>query len=86
MASGFDIRRYNSRAWDMAVELGSEWTLPVDAATVAAARQGHWSIVLTPTKPVPAQWFPPFEDVTILCLASGGGQQGPILADRKSVV
>ncbi|MBX3050371.1 MAG: class I SAM-dependent methyltransferase [Caldilineaceae bacterium] len=75
-----DIRRYNSRAWDVAVELGSEWTLPVDTATVAAARQGDWSIVLTPVKPIPAEWFPPFGNARILCLASGGGQQGPVLA------
>jgi len=75
-----DIRRYNSRAWDVAVELGSEWTLPVDAATIAAARRGDWSIVLTPVKPIPAEWFPPFAAAHILCLASGGGQQGPVLA------
>jgi len=80
LAFDFDIRRYNSRAWDVAVELGSEWTLPVDAAAVAAARRGAWSIVLTPTKPVPADWFPAFDGASILCLASGGGQQGPILA------
>lgn len=79
-ASPIDVRRYNSRAWDVAVELGSEWTLPVDAATVAAARRGDWSIVLTPVKPIPADWFPPFDNARILCLASGGGQQGPILA------
>lgn len=75
-----DIRRYNSQAWDVAVETGSEWTLPVDPATVAAARRGEWQIVLTPTKPVPAEWFPPFDNARILCLASGGGQQGPVLA------
>lgn len=80
MAFDFDIRRHNSMAWDEAVEMGSEWTLPVDAATVAAARRGRWSIVLTPTKPVPGEWFPPFANANILCLASGGGQQGPILA------
>lgn len=75
-----DIRRYNSLAWDRAVETGSEWTLPVDAATIAEARRGRWSIVLTPTKPVPRAWFPSFKDAAILCLASGGGQQGPVLA------
>ena len=80
MALEFDIRRHNSMAWDQAVEMGSEWTLPVDAATVAAARRGRWSIVLTPTKPVPAEWFPSFANANILCLASGGGQQGPTLA------
>ncbi|MBI1299885.1 methyltransferase domain-containing protein [bacterium] len=76
----FDVRQHNRRAWDVAVERGSQWTIPVSAADIAAARQGEWSIVLTPTKPVPRTWFPSFRDAEILCLASAGGQQGPILA------
>jgi ubiquinone/menaquinone biosynthesis C-methylase UbiE len=35
---------------------------------------------LTPRKAVPHDWFPPLKDLKILGLASGGGQQGPILA------
>lgn len=31
-------------------------------------------------KMVPKNWFPPLKDLKILGLASGGGQQGPILA------
>ncbi len=31
-------------------------------------------------KDVPKDWFPPVKGLKILCLASGGGQQGPILA------
>jgi SAM-dependent methyltransferase len=75
-----EIRAYNSRAWDRAVERQSEWTLPVTSAVVAAARQGDWQIVLTPTKPVPHHWFPELTGLDLLCLASGGGQQGPVLA------
>ena len=75
-----DIRAYNRYAWDLAVERKSEWTVPVDNATIAAARQGDWQIVLTPTKAVPRNWFPDFDGAAILCLASGGGQQGPVLA------
>lgn len=38
-------------------------------------------MVLTPIRPVPRDWFPAdLRGVRILCLASGGGQQGPILA------
>ncbi len=37
-------------------------------------------IFLTPTKPVPQQWLPNLCRSRMLCLASGGGQQGPILA------
>lgn len=75
-----EIRTYNRQAWDKAVERGSEWTLPVNAPTIAAARQGQWQIILTPTKAVPTAWFPPLAACDLLCLASGGGQQGPILA------
>ena len=75
-----DIRRYNARAWDKAVERTSQWTVPVTPAQIEQARRGVWQIVLTPTKPVPVAWFPPLADADVLCLASGGGQQGPILA------
>jgi len=63
------------------VERGNEWTRPVSPELVAAAREGRWSIVLTPVKPVPREWFPvSLEGIDLLGLASGGGQQGPILA------
>ena len=75
-----DIRAYNRLAWDLAVERKSVWTVPVDAGTVAAARGGDWQISLTPTKWVPRRWFPELRGADILCLAAGGGQQGPVLA------
>jgi SAM-dependent methyltransferase len=76
----FDLRAYNRAAWDHAVASGNRWTLPVGPDVTAAARRGEWSIVLTPTKLVPREWFPPLAGLDVLCLASGGGQQGPILA------
>ncbi|MEZ4710439.1 MAG: class I SAM-dependent methyltransferase [Caldilineaceae bacterium] len=75
-----NIRTYNSAAWDRAVADGSEWTVPVSPDEVAAARRGEWQIILTPTRSVPAHWFPTLVGCDLLCLASGGGQQGPILA------
>jgi SAM-dependent methyltransferase len=75
-----DILSYNRQAWDLFVQQGNRWTVPVTAEDIAAARRGEWSIVLTPRKPVPREWFPEFEDVDVLALGSGGGQQGPILA------
>lgn len=75
-----DIREYNRAAWNRQVERGNEWTVPVSPSVIAASRQGQWEIVLTPTKPVPKAWFPDLAGLDILCLASGGGQQGPILA------
>lgn len=74
------IRAHNRAAWDREVERGNRWTLPVGPEEIAAARAGRWSVLLTEGKPVPADWFPPLAGCDVLCLASGGGQQGPILA------
>lgn len=82
-----DIRAYNRKAWDKEVEKGNPWTIPVSAQEIARARAGDWSLVLTPTIPVPRSWFPTdMRGVEVLCLASGGGQQGPILAATGAAV
>jgi SAM-dependent methyltransferase len=77
-----DLLRYNRHAWNEQVRQKNRWTVPVTAEQIMAARQGDWCIVLTPTRPVPREWFPDFhaKPVRVLCLAGGGGQQGPILA------
>ncbi|MCB1022741.1 MAG: class I SAM-dependent methyltransferase [Acidobacteria bacterium] len=77
-----NIQEYNSNAWDKQVLGGeSEWTKPVTREDIARARDGLFSIVLTPNIPVPRAWFPQdLKGAEILCLASGGGQQAPILA------
>jgi ubiquinone/menaquinone biosynthesis C-methylase UbiE len=36
--------------------------------------------LLSDCKPVPRDWFPSLQGLKVLCLASGGGQQAPILA------
>ena len=72
---------HNREAWDKQVAGGNEWTRPVSSDDIARARNGDWSIVLIGYEPVPRDWFPPdLHGVDVLCLASGGGQQGPILA------
>jgi SAM-dependent methyltransferase len=82
-----EIVDYNQRAWNEAVKRKSEWTVPVGPEVITAARRGEWQIVLTPTKPVPRTWFPlDLSGVRLLCLASGGGQQGPILAAAGATV
>lgn len=75
-----DILELNRRAWNSLVEKGNRWTVPVSPEEIAAARRGDWRIVLTPFVPVPSNWFPDLQGARVLCLASGGGQQGPILA------
>jgi SAM-dependent methyltransferase len=83
-----DIRSWNRDAWDRQVAAGqNQWTKPVSPDITAAAARGEWQIVLTPQKPVPRPWFgPAFPDIDVLCLASGGGQQGPILAAAGACV
>ena len=71
----------NGRIWDERSANSDRWSVPVSAEEVAEVRKGNWHIILTPEKPVPRDWFPQeMKGLKILCLASGGGQQGPILA------
>jgi len=71
----------NQKIWDERSENNDTWSIPVTSEMVRLAREGSWSILLTPVKPVPTNWFPEkLDEKRILCLASGGGQQGPILA------
>lgn len=81
-----DFREHNRIAWNTLVADGCEWTIPVDSERMAAARQGHWAIDLTPSKPVPRRWFPELTGRDVLCLASGGGQQVPLLAAAGATV
>lgn len=79
-ATDMDILAYNRAAWDREVERANPWTRPVSPQQIAEARQGRFQVVLTPTKRVPDEWFPPLAGLPVLCLASGGGQQAPLLA------
>lgn len=81
-----DIRAYNREAWDRQVKNKNEWTLPVTSEQVARARLGDWSVVLTPTKPVPREWFGELRGKRVLGLASAGGQQGPLMAAAGALV
>jgi ubiquinone/menaquinone biosynthesis C-methylase UbiE len=75
-----DIAAYNQAAWDHYVDQKNRWTVPVSEQELEDARNGIWNIVLTPKKPVPHHWFPDLKGLKLLGLASGGGQQCPILA------
>ncbi|MBU8897521.1 methyltransferase domain-containing protein [Corallococcus sp. M34] len=81
MKAEVDVRAYNREAWNQEVAKGqNRWTLPVGPEVIAAARRGEWSVVLTPTRPVPRSWFGDLTGKKVLGLASAGGQQGPVLA------
>ncbi len=71
---------HNRDAWNKESIASSEWAIPVDSETIARARSGDWSVILTPLRAVPREWFGELAGKDVLCLASGGGQQSPTLA------
>ncbi len=75
-----DILKLNQHGWDLRVGEQDIWTRPVSVEQIERARLGDWSLILTPNRPVPRNWFGDVIGRDILCLASGGGQQAPILA------
>ncbi|UZP02595.1 class I SAM-dependent methyltransferase [Clostridium botulinum] len=74
------VLEHNRKAWDKEVSEGNVWTIPVTSEEVANAKNGEYKLVLTPTKAVPKEWIGDIKNKKVLCLASGGGQQGPIFA------
>ena len=75
-----DHLQHNREAWNRESSAGGEWSIPVSAQTIAAAKGGDWNVILTPLKVVPREWFGDLKGKRVLCLASAGGQQAPILA------
>lgn len=86
----------NARAIDEWVKGGWEWGRPIDHDIYMQARQSRqWHVLLTPQVPVPHSWFEPYlrdgrlDGVSLLGLASGGGQQMPVfcaLGARSTVL
>lgn len=70
----------NAQTIDRWIEEGWEWGKPISHEEFERARSGQWNVVLTPTKPVPHEWFGELRGKRVLGLASGGGQQMPIFA------
>ncbi|AIF42921.1 class I SAM-dependent methyltransferase [Virgibacillus sp. SK37] len=76
-----DVTKHNSDAWDKKVDEGSRYTQQVSSETIKRSKAGQWEISVTTEKSVPRDWFPEvLEGLKVLCLASGGGQQAPVLA------
>jgi len=74
-----DYIAYNSRMWDAWSKDHNIWSIPLTPEQFQQAKNVPIEFVLTPTKTVPISWF---EGVgkDVLGLASGGGQQGPVMA------
>jgi len=80
-----DVFDHNRMSWDRQAEQQCAWSQPVGAEEVAAARNGNWHVRLTPNR-LPPGWLDHVQGLRVLCLASGGGQQAPILAAAGAVV
>lgn len=74
-----DFLAANQKAWDKQALLQQPWSIPVDSPTIAKAKQGEWQVHLTPS-PLPKAWLGDIKGKKILCLASAGGQQAPVLS------
>lgn len=75
-----DVLEHNRAAWDRQAAKQCEWSRPVSAEIIDAARKGQWTVHLTPSA-LPVGWLPSdVRGLHILCLASAGGQQAPVLS------
>lgn len=75
-----DIISHNSIAWNEQSGELKEWTMPVSEETIKLAKEHKATVLLTNAKTVPTDWYMPIRGKKILCLACGGGQQGPIFS------
>ena len=75
-----DYQDINAATIDRWIEEGWEWGVPITHEQFINAKNGKWDVGLTPTKPVPHEWFGDIKGKKVLGLASGGGQQMPIFA------
>lgn len=70
----------NAKTIDGWVKEGWRWGQPISHEAYIRARNGDWELYLTPTKAVPHAWFGgELKGKKVLGLASGGGEQMPIL-------
>jgi len=82
-----EVLDHNRKSWNEQSRRGeSRWCQPVQKDEIAKAREGIWEVILTPNISVPRSWFGDMQDKRVLCLASGGGQQAPILAAAGALV
>jgi ubiquinone/menaquinone biosynthesis C-methylase UbiE len=72
--------KHNREAWNKLSNPTCPWSIPVTNAEIVAAKSGDYVISVAGMKPIPPMWLGDVSGKSILCLASGGGQQAPILS------
>ncbi len=71
---------HNKKAWNNEVKIKNQWTMIINKEYIEESKKNNPKILLTPNKYVPLNWVEPLKNKKVLGLASGGGQQGPILS------
>ena len=74
-----DFLHHNESAWNKQALAQNEWSKAVSSELINDAKEGKWDVHLTP-KPLNKEWLGEVRGKKILCLASAGGQQAPVLA------
>ena len=70
----------NARIIDQWAKDGWEWARPISHEDFLRAKDGVYTLLLTPVKPVSPQWLGDVAGKSVLGLACGGGQQMPVFA------
>lgn len=73
------VSDFNAKTWDQWSQEDFVWTVPCSAEQFAKTKERDIQLILTPMKKAPLWWFEGLGK-RVLGLASGGGQQGPVLA------
>lgn len=74
------VAEHNRRGWNRQAQEGCRWSVPASPDEITQARSGSPRILLTPDTPLPSEWLGELRGRRVLCLASAGGQQAPLLA------
>jgi len=70
----------NAKTIESWIKNGWEWGKPISHEEYLKAEKGDFQLFLTPTIPMPKEWINGIKGKKVLGLASGGGQQMPLLS------
>ncbi|MDR0229933.1 MAG: class I SAM-dependent methyltransferase [Flavobacteriaceae bacterium] len=76
---------HNEGFWNKQAQANQQWSMPVNSELTSNAKQGDWEVYILPS-PLEKSWLGDIKGKRILCLASAGGQQAPILAAAGGIV
>ncbi len=85
MKKTIDIAKTNADAWNHWSSEGVGYTVPIKHEAFLKAKTAELAVILTPGRVVPQDWFPELRHLQVLGLASGGGQQMPILTAKGAI-